>query len=88
MLGVMVNYMTKILPESKIFKFFQNFTKINICTNNDEMNMFAEFQLNMTPGSTKMGTPILVKIPKNGGFTKMTNFSFSRIFSQGSVYLA
>ena len=52
------------------------------------MNTFAEFQLNMTPGSTKMGTPILVKIPKNGGFTKMTNFSFSRNFSQGSVYLS
>ena len=45
-------------------------------TNNDKMNAFAEFQLNMTPGSTKMGTPILVKIPKNGGFTKMTDFSF------------
>ena len=44
------------------------------------MNMFGEFQLKITPGSAKMVIPIFVKIPKNGGFTKMMNFHFSGIF--------
>ena len=43
------------------------------------MNMFSEFQLNLTPRSTKMGTP------KNGDFTKNNKFFILPDFSQGSV---
>ena len=31
------------------FQLFGNFTKISIYTKNDEMNMFDEFQLKITP---------------------------------------
>ena len=46
------------------------------------MNMFGEFQLKMTTGSAKTATPIFVKIPQNGGFTKMTNFYFPGSFHE------
>ena len=72
--------MAKIWPESKFLNFSQNFTKLNMYTKNDEMNLLSEFQLNMTPRSAKMGTPILVRDPQNGGFTKTMNLSFSGIF--------
>ena len=51
------------------------------------MNMFGEFQLQITPGSAETVTPIFVKIPKNGGFRKMTNCSLSQNFSRRNVYL-
>ena len=52
------------------------------------MNMFGEFQLKITLGSAKTVSPIFVKIPKKVGFTKMSNFSFSRNLSQRNAYLA
>ena len=76
------------MVKSKNFQLFRNFTKISIYTKNDEINMFGEFQLKITPGSAKTVTPIFVKIPKKWGFHKMTNFSLSRNFSRRNVYLA
>ena len=52
------------------------------------MNMFGEFQLKITPGSAKTVTPIFVKIPQNGGFTKMTNFPFFLNFLEQTVFPA
>ena len=66
-------YIAKIWPKSKIFQLFRNFTKISIYTKNDEMNMFGEFRLKITPRSAKTVTPIFVKIPKNWVSQKCTN---------------
>ena len=46
------------------FQLFRNFTKISINTKNDEMNMFGEFQLKISPGRAKTVTPIFMKIPQ------------------------
>ena len=43
-------------------------------TKNDEMNMFGEFQLKITPRSAKTVTPIFVKIPKKWEFHKNDKF--------------
>ena len=44
--------------------------------------MFSEFQLNLTPGSVKRGTSMLVGGPQNGDFTRMKNFDFPKFFTR------
>ena len=68
--------------KSKKFQLLQNFAKISVYTKNDEMNMFSEFQLKMTPGSAKTMTPILVKIPQMGVSQKWRIFHFPGIFHE------
>ena len=46
------------------------------------MTMFSEFQLNLTPGSVKRGTSMLVGGPQNGDFTRMKNFDFPKFFTR------
>ena len=80
-------YVAKIWPESKIFKFSPNFTKLNIYTKNEEMNMFAEFQPNVTPRSAKMRTPILVGDPPKWGFHKSDEFFiFPEFFTRKCLF--
>ena len=73
-------------PNLKIFNFFKTSRKSVYILKNDEMNMFGEFQLKITPGSAKTVTPFC-KNPKNG-VSKNGKFSFSRNFSGRNVYLA
>ena len=49
------------------FQLFQKFTKISIYTKNDEMNIFGEFQLKITPGSAKTVTPYFCENPQKLG---------------------
>ena len=49
--------------------------------------MFSEFQLNVTPGSTKMGTPILVGDPQKWGFHKNDEFFiFTEFFTRKFLF--